>query len=53
VHDASRVGIGVVLTKLERLLAYLSGTLGGLKLKYSTFDKEFYTIIRALSHWNN
>jgi len=49
-YDSSGVGIGPVLTQLRKPLAYFSEKLSGPKLNYSTYDKEFYPIVRALSH---
>jgi len=51
--DASGVGIVVIFTQLKKPLAYLSEKLSGPKLNYSTYDKEFYAIVRALSHWSH
>jgi len=48
--DAGGVGIGVVLTQLRKPLAYFIEKLSGPELNYLTYDKEFYTIVRALNH---
>jgi len=51
--DSNGVGVGAVLTQLKKPLAYFSEKLSGPTLKYSTYDKEFYAIVRALSHWSH
>ena len=51
--DASGVGIGGVLVQEGRPLAFFSEKLDDAKRKYSTYDKEFYAIVRSLEHWSH
>ena len=47
------VYIGDVLSQDKRSLAYFSEKLNEAKRKYSTYDKEFYALVRALEHWRH
>ena len=52
-RDAFEVGIGAVSIQEGRPLAYFSEKLIELRMRYSTYDKEFFEIIRALEHWTH
>ncbi|KAI3789955.1 hypothetical protein L2E82_02762 [Cichorium intybus] len=45
--------IGAVLIQAKRPIAYFSEKLGGARLNYCTYNKEFYAIVRALDHWSH
>jgi len=51
--DASQVGIGGVLTLEAKPLAFSSEKLCDSRRRYSTYDKEFYAIVRCLKHWSH
>jgi hypothetical protein len=51
--DASGFAIGAVFSQDHRQIAYFSKKLNEAKIKYSTYDKEFYAVIQALKKWRH
>jgi hypothetical protein len=47
------VAIGAILSQVDKLVAYFSEKPNDAKMKYSTYDKEFYFIIQALKKWRH
>jgi len=51
--DTSGVGIGGILTKGGKPLDFFSEKLCDSRRNYSTYDKEFYSIVRYPEHWSH
>ena len=52
-YDASKIGIGAVLSQMSKLVAYFSEKLKSAQLNYSTYDIEFYALVQSLKHWSS
>jgi hypothetical protein len=52
-YDASGIGLGVVLLQEGKPVSYFSKKLSGVGLKYSTYDKEIYALVRTLQTWQH
>jgi hypothetical protein len=51
--DVSGFSIKVVLSQDNRPVTYFNEKLNETKIKYSTYDKEFYSVIQALKKWRH
>jgi hypothetical protein len=51
--DPSGVAIGAVPSQDNIPISYFNEKLNETKIKYSTYDKEFYAIIQALKKWRH
>lgn len=51
--DASKLGIGAVLSQKGRHISYYSEKLNGSRVRYSTYDVELYAVVQAVRHWRH
>lgn len=51
--DASKLGIGAVLSQTGRPVAFFSEKIAGSQERYSTYDVELYAVMQAVKHWRH
>ncbi|KAL1218314.1 RNA-directed DNA polymerase-like protein [Cardamine amara subsp. amara] len=51
--DASKAGIGAVLSQAGRPIAFFSEKIAGSRERYSTYDVKLYAVVQAVKHWRH
>lgn len=49
--DASNYGFGAILTQKNKIVGLYSGKFSSTQVKYTTTEKEFYSIVRSIMHF--